>query len=261
MWGKEEKVSNTNITIYPEDKNNLIQKYCRNLSTVFQPIYSTEYMEIYGYEALTRLENCNIGISELFNIALSSNEILSVDMYCRHIAIKNAALMGFKKHHYLFLNICPEVLLDPYHKPQITDFITSRYKMSKEHIILEITEESAVRDYKTFLRAIEYYRTNGYKIAIDDFGVGFGGPKMLSEVKPEIVKIDRYFVSTSIKNKISRNFIKLIIELCNETNIIVLAEGIENQDELELMKKLGVDLLQGYFLGKPQKELLKKGNF
>ncbi|MCX7944479.1 MAG: EAL domain-containing protein [Deltaproteobacteria bacterium] len=229
-----------------------VQRYTKSLSTLFQPIYSAEYMEIFGYEALTKVDdNSNIMVADLFALALESREILFLDMYCRHIALKNASLNGFKDRHYLFLNICPEVLLDPRHKPQVTDLLASRYGISKEHIILEITEESAVRDYKTFLKAIDYYRTNGYKIAIDDFGVGFGGPKMLSEVKPEIVKIDKYFVSTAINNKISRSFIKLIVELCNETNILTLAEGIENQDELELMIRLRVDLLQGYFLGRP----------
>ncbi|MCX7957636.1 MAG: EAL domain-containing protein [Deltaproteobacteria bacterium] len=246
---------NSANNIYCTGEKRPVRKFTRFLSTVFQPIYSAEYMEVYGFEALTKIENSDMCISKLFSIALESREILFLDMYCRQMAMKNASLSGFRNQHYLFLNICPEVLLDTAHKPQVTDYLAAKYNISKDHIILEITEESAVRDYKTFLKAIEYYRTNGYKIAIDDFGVGFGGPKMLSEVKPEIVKIDRYFIMTAIRNRISKNFIKLIVELCNETNILVLAEGIESQDELELMTRLKVDLLQGYFLGRPSPKL------
>lgn len=101
--------------------------------------------------------------------------------------------------------LCPEALMYPAHSVGITDELADEWGISKERIILEITEESAIHNCKLFKEAIVYYKKRGYKIAIDDFGAGYGGLKMLSVIEPDFVKIDRHFISNIDKATVKFN--------------------------------------------------------
>lgn len=120
---------------------------------------------------------------------------------------------------------------------------------------IEITEESAVKDYSLFNKAIERYRDKGYKIAIDYFGSGYGGLKMLSMIKPDFVKIDRYFISNIDRALVKFNLVDCITTACHRIGIDVIAEGIQREEELKTVLNMGIEFLQGYYLGKPAPEL------
>lgn len=220
------------------------------LTVYFQPIFSTKNGEIYGYESLTRHISKKINVANLFLTAKKNGSIFILDMMCRRNAIREASRQNCNK--YLFINICPESLSFPQHEIGITDRFAEEYAFPKEKIVLEITEHSAIENYDIFIKTISYYKERGYRIAVDDFGSGFSGPKLLSLLKPDIVKIDRYFIKTLHDNYFSKCFVEFIINLCHELGIIVVAEGIETANQLEKMVELGADLLQGYYLGKPE---------
>lgn len=232
-----------NITI-----ENLKHNYV-DLTVYFQPIFSAKDSKLFGYEALTRHISQDINIKELFNKAKKDGSIFLLDMICRLNALSNAYLQQIKT--YLFINICPETLLCPQHSFGLTERFAEEFNIPKEKIVLEITEETAVENYDVFLKSIFYYKDQGFKIAIDDFGVGFGGPKMLSLIKPDIVKIDRYFISNVESCNICKTFIEFTVSLSHDEGIMVVAEGIENQSQLNEVLSAGVDLLQGFYLGKP----------
>ncbi len=224
------------------------------LTTHFQPIFSSKDGTVYGYEALTRIkeDKRNINIGELFKKAMLTNTISSLDVKCRENAISLASSLGINHiNAYLFINICPETLIDSAHSVGITDELADKWGISKEKIILEITEESAVHNYKLFKDAIVYYKKRGYKIAIDDFGAGYGGLKMLSVIEPDFVKIDRHFMSNINKATIKFNLVDFIASACHRIGIKVIAEGIEQEEELKVVMNMGIDLLQGYYLYKP----------
>ena len=179
---------NALITCLEKDK--IIALIDNNLLTVhFQPIYSANDGTVYAYEALTRIKQGariqdgylfnNIG--DLFKSAILVNFISHLDVVCRANALKCAAQQELKKtESYLCLNICPETLMDPSHLMGITDQLADEYDIPKEKIILEITEESAIKNLELFRQTVSRYRDRGYRIAIDDFGAGYGGLKMLS---------------------------------------------------------------------------------
>ena len=96
-----------------------------------------------------------------------------------------------------------------------------------------------------------YYRERGYKIAIDDFGAGYGGLKMLSVIEPDFVKIDRHFISNIDKAIVKFNLVDSIASACHRIGIKIIAEGIEQEEELKVVMNMGIDLLQGYYLCKP----------
>ncbi len=225
------------------------------LTIHFQPIFSAREGKIFGYEALTRHRYKSFNIKELFLEAKKDGSLYLLDMICRRNALKRAFEEGIDS--YLFINICPETLCHPEHEIGLTDTFAEEFGFPKEKIVLEITEQSAIENYELFLKAVSYYRKRGYKIALDDFGAGFGGPKLLSIIDPNIVKIDRFFIKNIEENFFSRSFIEFISSVCHSLNIMIVAEGIENSNQLREVISLGADLLQGFYLGKPQERINK----
>lgn len=226
---------------------NLTTQYSE-LTIHFQPIF-TKNLEIFGYEALTRHISSKINIKQLFINAKKDGSIFILDMMCRRNAMKCANLQGISD--YLFINTCAETLLHHHHIRGLTDNFSEEFKIPKEKIVLEITEETAIENYEIFIESVIYYKKRGYKVAIDDFGAGFGGPKMLSLIEPDIVKIDRHFISNITNNSSCMTFIEYTLSVCHSRNIKVVAEGIETYIQLREVVSRGVDLLQGYYLGKP----------
>lgn len=228
-----------------------------DITTHFQPVFSSADGSVYGYEALTRIkDNKNINIRDLFMKAILNGTISSLDVRCRESAIRLASSLGISKSNaFLFINICPESLMDPAHSVGITDTCAGKWAIAKERIIFEITEMSAVRNYNLFAQTVSRYRQRGYKIAIDDFGAGYGGLKMLSVIEPDFVKIDRHFISDIDKSMIKLNLVDSIATACHQLGIKVIAEGIETEEELKTVLNMGIEFLQGYYLASPSPSL------
>ena len=226
-----------------------------SLTSWFQPIFSRQSGEIYGYEALARVREGvapNFDISKLFAKAQAEGIIASLDMQCRENAFCRAAELGFMlKNGYLYVNICPGTLIHPDHRGGVTDRLAEECGIPKDRIVLEITEQETIKNYDLFQRSIDHYRKRGYKIAIDDFGVGYGGLKMLSIVQPDYVKIDRHFIDELDHYPFKYNLVDAMATVCHKLGIIVIAEGIERQEELDIVSHFGIDLFQGYYLERP----------
>jgi len=226
-----------------------------SLTSWFQPIFSRQNGVIYGYEALARVRDGvapNLDISKLFAKAQAEGIIASLDMQCRENAFCRAAELGFMhKNAYLFVNICPGTLIHPDHRGGVTDRLAEDRGIPKDRIVLEITEQEAIKNYDLFQRSTEHYRKRGYKIAIDDFGVGYGGLKMLSIVQPDYVKIDRHFIDELDRFPFKYNLVDAMATVCHKLGITVIAEGIERQEEFEIVSRFGIDLFQGYYLERP----------
>ncbi len=236
-----------NISTY---EKNLIYS---ELTVHFQPIFSSKNGKIFGYESLTRHKSKNLNIENLFIEAKKNGSIFILDMICRRNAFKEASKQRIDG--YLFINICPESLFYPQHEIGITDRFSEEFNFPKNRIVLEITEQTAIKNYEVFIKSVSYYKKRGYKIAIDDFGAGFGSPKLLSLLEPDIVKIDRYFIHTLDENYFSESFIDFTIKACHKLNIMVVAEGIETPNQLSTVINMGADLLQGYYLGRPEEKI------
>lgn len=134
------------------------------------------------------------------------------------------------------------------------DFVYNTIKNSKadfSNIIIELTESHFVTD-KTFLnKMFDELRNMGICIAMDDFGTGYSSLEILKEVPADIVKIDRAFVKNIEQSLFNKNFIRFAVELCHNVGIQVCLEGIENNDEYEIVYDMNLDFIQGYYFGKP----------
>lgn len=242
---------------YEQEINQLISDNL--LTSHFQPIVSLVNQDIYAYEALCRLKkHNNFGtIENLFQQATHCDNTLQLDMKCRENGMCLAASQEIQKGNaLLFLNVCSSSLQHPDHSAGTTEFLANKCGIKKNNIVLEITEQDAVYNYQLFERAVHHYRDSGFKIAIDDFGAGYGGLKMLSIIEPDYIKIDRHFFKNSQNGLITYNLIDAIATACHRIGIDVVAEGIETENDVKLCQNLGISLLQGYYFAKPSPELL-----
>lgn len=232
---------------------NEIRKLLDNemLYVVFQPIYSTANGWVFGYEALTRIKNKeDYKIESLFKNAVATKMISPLEFKIREMAISRMN----KPNKFLFLNLTPEVLIDPSHNIGFTDKLAEHYGVPKEKIVFEITEETAVKNFSLFKESVNYYKKRGYKIAIDDFGSGYAGLKMLSIIEPDFIKIDRHFIQRIDEDQLKQNIVESVLFIANKMGIKVVAEGIEREAELKTLINFNVHLIQGFLLGKPLKE-------
>ena len=230
------------------------------LTCHFQPIINYQQGKIFAYEALCRTVGGNPfdTIEELFTAAGHCGMILPLDMRCRENAMALASTQGLASDNtLLFINICPTSLLHPDHSAGSTGLLANRYEIPKGNIVLEVTEHEAVSNYNLFRKAIDHYRSKGFRIAIDDFGAGYGGLKMLSVLEPDFVKIDRHFFKDSPKSSINFNLIDAIATACHRIGIEVIAEGIETEKDLQICRDIGIELVQGYLIARPAAELVR----
>lgn len=230
-----------------------IEKIINNkaINTVFQPVFDVQNQSILGYEALTRGPTNSVlhTPDRLFQCATDLGLLSELEILCRDIAIKKFVQLGLKGK--LFLNISPLVLLDKAHPQGETIKLVELAGLSCHQIVIELSEKYPYPSATMLKEALEKYRHFGFDVAIDDLGAGYSGLKMWSLLRPNIVKVDRYFVENCHQDSFKRKFLTAIFELARSANAEVIVEGIENQQEYTLLRHLGMRYAQGYYLAKP----------
>ena len=222
----------------------------RLITPHFQPIVDLSHGGVYGYEALSRIIGPTVfgSIEELFCAAQRGGMLSALERLCREQALTTAARLGVEER--LFLNVCPAVLADD-HRPGVTAKLLGELGIERSRVVLELTERSLITDYDLFGRVVNHYRRQGYAIAIDDLGDGFPGLKMLAQLEPDYVKLARFLVSEIDRSPVRQALVEAISTFCRRVGILVIAEGIERQEELDFLTGLGIRYAQGYLLGRP----------
>lgn len=131
------------------------------------------------------------------------------------------------------------------------EMLCEAHNIKPDQLILELTETAAMDDPVMSLDILTRLRLRGFRLSIDDFGTGFSSMLALVRMPFSEVKVDKTFVMTSADSRESRLVIKAIIELAHSLNMQVAAEGIEDNAALDLLRKMGCDQAQGYFIGRP----------
>ena len=224
------------------------------IKTVFQPIVSLETGEIYAYESLSRitLKMSDLSIDKLFDMANQLEQVWNLEKLCRKKALKKA--VEKPKHTKLFLNVDPNVMLDQKFYQGFTKECVEKYKLKTSDIVFELTERTSIEDWELFQSVVKYYKEQGFGIAIDDFGSGYSGLNRIRLVEPKYIKIDMEFIRDIHLDKVRYSMLEVMVKFCKEMNYILIAEGIEKEEELQALIRLGVTYGQGYFLGKPKEE-------
>lgn len=230
------------------------------ISPRYQPIVSLKDGTIYGYEALSRitLDVCDFNVEEMFTIAKELHKIWELEEICRTKSLENA--VNKPKNKKLFINVDANIIHDVEFQNGMTLKKLEEFKLSPEDIIFEITERTAIYDLKTFQESVDHYKTQAYKIAIDDVGSGYSGLNRICAVSPDFVKIDMAIVRDIQKDPIKKSLVSSIVRFCEDSNINLIAEGIETIEELETLISLGVTYGQGYYLKRPECNLSELDN-
>lgn len=221
---------------------------------VYQPIVSLKTAKILGYEALSRisLDSCTFNVEEMFDYAEKYQCLWQLEYICRKKAIKEIKNeLGPKK---LFLNVDPNIFEDERFQAGMTLSYLKRYDISPDNIVFEVCERTNIKSIGPFQDAVNHYEKQNYQIAIDDFGKGYANFNRIFFLHPKYVKLDISLISNIDKDSVKRSLIEGLVKFCHGETISLIAEGIETEEELIQLVRMGVDYGQGYFLGKPDKK-------
>ncbi len=232
------------------DIKDIIKK--KHIKTHFQPIYDIQNDRIFGYEALTRGPKGSYFYSAetLFEYAIKFGIIEKLDELCYKNAILNS--VNLSDDMRVFLNL---ELITVLKKKNLEEKLIQALKDAEkkyDNFILEITERSVVSNFEKLRESINYLREYGFKIAIDDAGVGYASLGMISELSPDFIKLDISLIKDINKSIIKQNLITAFYNFAIKQNITLVAEGIENEKDLSTIKNIGIRLGQGFFLGRPK---------
>lgn len=236
--------------------NDIIQH--QKLTSLFQPIVSLSRKEIFAYEALIRgpSDSPLHNPLNLFSAAERFSQSLALERACRKTSIEQFSYL--KLSQKLFLNVSPEVLLEPDFKKGETLAVLERLGISATRVVIEITEHQPTDNYELMRNAIDHYREMGFQIALDDLGAGYSGLRLWTELMPDYVKIDRHFIQDIDKDPVKLNFVRSIQSMASATNCQVIAEGVETEAEYHAVEKIGVAFSQGYYFARPSANPVRK---
>jgi len=126
-----------------------------------------------------------------------------------------------------------------------------RYGIPMERIVFEVTDTEHVQDIQPLRRIVEYYRSRGAAISLDDISSGFASVQYLADLVPDYAKVDRLLVQSAVSNASSRQTLDSIVNLAAKLGVTVIAEGVETHHEMRVCVEAGVQLLQGFLFALP----------
>ncbi|WP_422416266.1 bifunctional diguanylate cyclase/phosphodiesterase [Pseudomonas sp. GZD-222] len=224
------------------------------LHSLFQPIVCLSERRILGYEALSRGPSNSPLHSpiNLFAVARQAGRLTELEVACRESACRRFSQQQLDGK--LFLNVSPESLLEPQYQSGRTLKMLHDLGLSPSRVVIELTEQTPTDDFQLLFNALHHYRDMGFSIALDDLGAGYSSLRLWSELRPDYVKIDRHFIDGIHLDAVKREFVGSILQIARASRAQVIAEGIELAEELKVLTEMGVDLVQGYLLGRPQEQ-------
>ncbi len=219
--------------------------------TAYQPILRMKEGTILGFEALSRgprgsgLETA----TDLFRAARSHGLEVELDRLCRRRALLSSGRIP--SNAKIFVNTLPATMRDPQFRGKaLIDFL-DRAQVSPDRIVIEITEQDVIENHTLFRDTMADFTHLGMSFAVDDVGAGYSGLESIHRLKPSYIKIDMGLVQDVHVSTVNRAMAKAIITLGHKIGAKVIAEGIQNEEELQVLRALEVDFGQGYHLARP----------
>lgn len=224
----------------------------QHLQFHLQPVTDLRSGSVYGYEALVRANwNGNlIGAGALLQAAAAHGQARAFDALARRGAIRQAFPL-LQPGEVLFINFAPGVVYNPDVCLQSTFQACREVGADFSRLLFEVTESEAFPDLHLLGRILERYRGEGAQVALDDLGAGHTSLMFLARLRPDLVKLDRTLIRDLHGADPRVPLILALIRYAHDLGIRVVAEGVETASELTLVRELGADYAQGYFLGRP----------
>ena len=221
---------------------------------LYQPQYEISSHKLVGFESLIRLKNKKgeyINTQQFINVAEKSGLIYDIDMWVMHNVMKQTRdFVLLHPEVEVSINISGKHITNKGFIESVIDSL-SETNFPPKNLKIEITESSYIRHIDEAAQVVQRLKTLGIKTALDDFGTGYSSLNYLSKMAVDMLKIDKSFVDEILTKEGDKSFVDIIIKLGHLMNCKVIAEGVEDQDQLSTLAFLGCDCVQGYIWGKP----------
>ncbi|WP_460292407.1 sensor domain-containing protein [Clostridium tertium] len=225
------------------------------IKMLYQPKIKVDTEEVIGFESLVRWNSKSLGIvspSEFIPIAESSGLIIPIGKYiisesfrkCKELTLKTT------KKFKMAINLSEVQIRDE----DIVSFIAESLRicdLSAEYIEFEITESIIMKSAEKNINTLEKLKKLGVSLALDDFGTGYSSLSYLRTLPIDVLKIDKSFIDGIVIEEKSEYIINSIVELSHYLSLLVVAEGVETKEQLNFLKRISCDVIQGYYFSRP----------
>lgn len=227
----------------------------KEFEVYYQPIIDTKTQLLVGLEALLRWNHHKRGYVspiEFIPIAESSGQMINLEILILNIVFSQINKWASIKDLPLFvsINLSSKGLLES-NLVEIIEKFSEQYNVCSSKVMFEITETSLINELDSVINTLNILKKKGYKISLDDFGVGYSSLNYIRKLPIDKLKIDKSFIMKITDNNKDKVLLDYILKLGHSLNLGVVAEGIETIDQYNLLKKMKCDYIQGFYYGKP----------
>jgi EAL domain-containing protein (putative c-di-GMP-specific phosphodiesterase class I) len=235
----------------------------RNMHAIaYQPIVELATGRLVEYECLFRpqMPGLETSISNVVQAAIDTGRTIELDGFIVRVILQRVGALHAERRAagrpplHLAINFTPASLLDPQFEATAFADLVHAADLDPRQITLECTEQQAVSDVGPLVKQVKAFRRLGFGFAIDDAGAGYASFSLIASLRPSVIKIDREIASGIARDDAKQALVEAFVSFGGRIGALLLAEGIERRADLAMLTGLGVDLGQGYLIGKPALE-------
>lgn len=215
----------------------------------FQPIVNLSTYRVWGYEALVRGPAGEGAFSVLSQ--LTPDQLYRFDQAARVMAIETAGRLFDDREARLSINFMPNAVYEPRACIQKSLAAARRAQFPARNLMFEFTENERMADPSHVETIVQAYKQLGFMTALDDFGAGYAGLNLLARLQPDLIKIDMELLRDIHLSPAKQVIVAGITSMARQLQITVLAEGVESEQEVTVLRAAGIELFQGYYFAKP----------
>ncbi len=254
MYNFFQKTYNNNIMENLDLKKDFEKALKENEFIVFlQPQFDSRTEKLVGAEALVRriIGDKLLSPDSFIPLYEKAGLIERLDTYVLEEVCKLQQSWN-KKGFFLRISVNESAnhLSNEKHGQDLIELL-NKYDVSPEFIELEVTESAVIKDIEIAKKAHKRIHELGFITAMDDFGVGYSSFNMLKNIPIDILKIDKSFLDGLLEHRRFQIILESIVDMAHKLRILTIMEGVENRQEIEYLKEIGIDIFQGYYFSKP----------
>ena len=229
----------------------------KQFKVYFQPKYSIKSHEITGAEALVRWERDNgtvLSPNAFIPVYENNGKIIELDFYVFETVVEFIAenLKAGREQVPISINASSLHASDP---QTINTYINilKKYNVDPTMVEIELTETAVVSEYESVRKLFDSFQLHGIKTAMDDFGSGYSVLNTIVDIPVDVIKIDRGFITSCLETDRGIYFLKHLIDMIRNLGYQIICEGVETDEQIEILRQIGCDEIQGYWYSKPLK--------
>lgn len=222
-----------------------------DITVLAQPIMNLHNGDIFGWEILTRGPEASVfhRPDELFRFATQSKQLCKLEFLVVKTALDEIAARQIREP--VFLNVTAVTLAHPLFLPHVLECLERLPELAPAQIVFEITERHEIEDFEAMAEVLDRFRRHGIRFAVDDMGAGYSSLQWIGELAPELIKIDRSVIQFVDRFAVKESLLRAIVTAAREMSCEVVAEGVEREEEADVLFRLNVGMGQGYYFARP----------